>query len=312
VDGAALWVNESDLRAADRKPAVRTPRATEARSAPERAAIVAEAAEWRVALAGLCASPPIPLPLLRRHLAVDPDVLAGALTVSEGALELITLNPFPENHHGQDWLLLLCLLGRRVASVERVDRSVHGSLLIDRGESWVVSGDLRVGGDLDVRGRLLVLGDLEVGGLCEDDYSSGAAVVVGGDLRSGRGLRSEGFLHVGGRLEAKGACLSFNQGYARVLGGFRGDLLLERDHGGSWIFGKVEATLCSTDELRFEKGSRMGNTPAERIHAELSPELRRAVSDPTDAAELERVITWAWRMGRPVLASQSGRSARAR
>ena len=119
----------------------------------------------------------------------------------------------------------------------------------DEGHVTVVSGDLTVTGNFISEGLLVVLGDMRVYGAWVDEY---AATIVAGSLTVGHSLLSEGVLAVEGKLTAPFVLFDYNQGYAVVLGGCQARLLIEDNHGGSYLAGPLQVDYLKYDEMHFE------------------------------------------------------------
>src|SRR6185295_6149176 len=113
----------------------------------------------------------------------------------------------------------------------------------------IVFGNLRVEQNLTVGGDLVVFGDLDVRGFHTDTCMEIGTITVGGDFTCNQHILTEGFLSVGGKISAPLVFFSFNQGFAKVLNGCDAQLLIESDHGGTRIFGPVNAEFVIRDEL---------------------------------------------------------------
>jgi hypothetical protein len=145
---------------------------------------------------------------------------------------------------------LFAVLGaRNLPDFRPQDRVVEGDLEVGEDDSVVVTGDLRVSGNLIVKNKLVVFGSLEVGGAYTDLCSNIATVVVGGDVRCGTHLLTEGCFVTAGQVAARLIFFSFNQGFAKVLDGCKAKALLESDHGGTRVFGPVTADIVIRDEI---------------------------------------------------------------
>jgi hypothetical protein len=189
--------------------------------------------------------------------------------------------------------------GRTLAALLAVKRAIvtpknevhDGDLVLGSEESRFVSGDLTVRGALDFDGGLLVVGgDLRVEKRWHD--GQGSTIVVGGDVASDVALHTEGFLAAGGSASAPFVYFDFNQGFSKVLRGVKARLFLEHDHGGSRVFGPIDATFASVDECQVDDGVLLPGDGAE--NAEQATMLKRLLSedlakDIDDAVERSRV-----------------------
>jgi hypothetical protein len=195
---------------------------------------------------------------IARDLEFDGAAFARCL---RGASERLGLGELlsrvdAEPHHSWAARALVAVLAFRRAAGSpeqrgQIDAPLQvGSLELLTGVQRSFPGSLTVDGNLKVSGRLTVAGDLTVRGHYQDRL--GAQVVVGGKLACAGYLRTEGFLAVGGALTAALVYLDFNQGVTKVLDGARAKLLIESEHAGSRIFGRVDADYLSYDELRCD------------------------------------------------------------
>jgi hypothetical protein len=173
--------------------------------------------------------------------------------------------------------------GRTLAALLAVKRAIvtpknevhDGDLALGFEESRFVSGDLLVRGALNFDGGLLVVGgNLRVEKRWHD--GQGSTIVVGGDVASDVALHTEGFLAAGGSASAPFVYFDFNQGFAKVLRGVKARLFLEHDHGGSRVFGPIDATYASIDECQVDDGVSLPGDDAE--DAEQATMLKRLLS----------------------------------
>jgi hypothetical protein len=174
------------------------------------------------------------------------------------------------------WHLVAAMVARGLPGFTPKPERVEGDLTIEQEEPKVVLGDLRVEGNLRVRGSLLVLGDLIVKGWHKDKYSDYSRIVIAGSMSAGDHIFSEGFLRVGGKVSAPAVILTFNQGFATILGGLSTRVFLEADHGGTRIMGPVEAIWAAWDEAVLDPP--FGDSSDCRV-GESSLVLRQEVSD---------------------------------
>ena len=84
---------------------------------------------------------------------------------------------------------------------------------------------------------------------------------------------------------------SIHDAYAKILGGLRGRLLLEADHGGSWVQGPIEVEFCMTDELEVEHEDQLPDTDDDELVAVLASSLRRELEDADDAMAYGEAIS---------------------
>lgn len=103
-------------------------------------------------------------------------------------------------------------------------------------------------------------------------------LVVTGSITCGQGLFSEGGLYVGGRVSAPLVTLTFNQGFAKILGGVKARVLIECDHGGSRIFGPVDAATVTYDELVTDDPDRE-NASMTDVAKQLNAKAAAAIAD---------------------------------
>jgi hypothetical protein len=141
-----------------------------------------------------------------------------------------------------------------------------------------------------------------VGGYHNDLYSAIATIVVGGDMRCGKHCLTEGFLSVGGELAAPLVFFSFNQGFAKVLGGVKAKLLLEFNHGGSRVFGPASAPMILTDELVLDPPAESKDVEEQwaELEAMLLPQIAAEVKE-KDVRRVNDAVYEAAKRGRPVL-----------
>lgn len=167
------------------------------------------------------------------------------------------------------WCGLMAALLRHADVGLAADTVIDGDLAIETRR--VVAGNLVVRGHLHVQAQLVVLGDL-VAGSYDDEYS---ATTVGGAMTADVGVYSMGMLTVVGPVRAPLVCLDFNQGFAKLFAGCTTDVLIESDHGGSRIFGPVEAQLVVYDELVTDAPPEQAT--AEQLESILHPGLCEVV-----------------------------------
>ena len=146
--------------------------------------------------------------------------------------------------------LLGGMIVTRMKSFKAVAEKVEGDLELDGRR--IVLGDLDVSGKIELEEDLIVLGNLNVAKYSRDTFMNFCNLIVTGSITCGQGLFSEGGLYVGGRVSAPLVTLTFNQGFAKILGGARARALIESDHGGTRIFGPVDAAVVSFDEMRLD------------------------------------------------------------
>ena len=216
-------------------------------------------------------------------LEIDLAALEGRLD-EPGSLAFDAL--FGESEWGPQtpgqWLLG-AMLARRTRSFVKKSEKITGNLVVT--ERRVVEGDLEISGNLEAKNDLFVLGDLTVGGYFRDTCRDISNIIIAGDLKVGSMLFTEGFLMVGGRASAPVVALSFNQGFTKVLAGVAAKAIIEADHGGSRIFGPVDAGVLIYDELVTDDDDRDNGEVAD-LAALLAADARDGIADldPMDAA----------------------------
>jgi hypothetical protein len=133
------------------------------------------------------------------------------------------------------------------------------SLAIAKGESVVVEGDLRVDGNVDNAGILVVTGDLEIGGNYLGPTFSYSLVVVGGWIRV-QHLSASGEVIAGGGLEATGVVHFIYNDYSSVLPVVRAKALVTEDNFP--VLGAVTATRVDGHASDAQLEAWFGAVPA--------------------------------------------------
>jgi hypothetical protein len=230
-------------------------------------------AEWIDALAKLRTLTRIDE--IAENLEVDLDLLETTLAKDRNA----TLS-FQDLFGGGEWTastpgqwLIGALLAVRTRSFAKNNETHEGNLELT--QKRVVVGDLHVKGNLELKSDLFVLGDVVIDGYSRDTSMDISHFVVAGNVTCKKGLFSEGFLGVGGRASAPIIALTFNQGFAKILNGVAAKALVECDHGGSRIFGGVDAGIVIYDELQCDKEPKNGDI--EQLAKALTPAAREAI-----------------------------------
>jgi hypothetical protein len=177
--------------------------------------------------------------------------------------------------------LLGGMLVTRMKSFKAVAEKVEGDLELDGRR--IVLGDLDVSGKIELEDDLIVLGNLNVAKYSRDTFMNVCNLIVTGSITCGQGLFSEGGLYVGGRVSAPLVTLTFNQGFAKILGGATARVLIESDHGGTRIFGPVDAAVVSFDEMRLDDDERDSASAAELLK-HLTDDAARVVAGEDAAA----------------------------
>jgi hypothetical protein len=123
---------------------------------------------------------------------------------------------------------------RDVTTTER-----RPSLAIAKGDSVVIEGNLRVDGNVDNSGILVVTGDLEIGGNYLGPMFGYSLAAVGGSIRVTH-LSASGEVIAGGGLEASGIVHLVYNDYSSVLPVVRAKALVIEDNFP--VLGTVTAT----------------------------------------------------------------------
>ncbi|MDB4995175.1 MAG: hypothetical protein JWM74_2607 [Myxococcaceae bacterium] len=196
--------------------------------------------------------------------------------------------------------LLGAMLATRVTSFVAKSETVKGNLVVKKRR--LVAGDLEVTGNLELESELFVLGTLKVGGYSLDTNDKGVAhIVVAGDVSCGTAMLSEGFLMVGGKLTAPLVTLTFNQGFAKILGGVSAKALIEADHGGTRIFGTLQAKALLFDELTVDDEDREPGEPEDLVKLLAAP-AKKAIADIDDDMEIATKLAEHVVAGKPLFA----------
>jgi len=220
---------------------------------------------------------------LRKHKVIGPrldDIVEDLRLDVDAAVKSFAGRDVPALFTDDDWSpqtpnnwLLAALLASLTKELVGKNEKVDGDLELS--ETRIVRGDLHVTGNLKAKGNLFVLGNLTVDGFSLDTYMDISHIVVAGDFKCGKGVFSEGLLGVGGRVAAPIISLTFNQGFAKILGGVAARIVIESDHGSSRIFGPVDAQAVSYDELQLD--DERDNAGADAIINLLAPAIRSDV-----------------------------------
>ena len=230
-------------------------------------------ADWIDAIAKLRTLPRI------NDIAEDLEVNLDDLEKKLAKLKTAT-TAFDELFGGGDWTaqtpgqwLVGAMLAVRAKSFTKSNEMHEGDLELS--EKRVVGGDFHITGNLELKSDLFVLGNLAIGGYTRDTYMDISHLVVAGSIKAGKGIFSEGFLGAGGRASAPIIALTFNQGFAKLLDGAAAQAIVECDHGGSRIFGAVDASVLIYDELHCDEEH--DNSSVADLAQLLTPAAREAI-----------------------------------
>lgn len=199
------------------------------------------------------------------ELGASTDAIRARLPATASSFLDLCRPKHPDGYWEHDWIgdAGTVMLAARAAGAAG-DGTESWPFVVEPGEevpeTWtlfgsdteVFAGSCHVKGNLkSLGGALVVLGDLTIDGFYRDDI--GSILLVGGKVTVGKHVLTKGFWLSGGELTSPFVHLDFNQGFAKLLGGVRTRLLYENDHGGSRVFGRVEADLVICDELVLDE-----------------------------------------------------------
>jgi hypothetical protein len=215
-----------------------------------------------------------------RDAELDVEALSERLSAIDSSASLADFFPEEVEPHymGSAQAAIVARLLRDAGFRCETPRLLEGDQQID--ERTIVAGDLVVQGHLQVEAQLVVMGDLVVRSY-GDEYG---VTSVAGELRAEQGVYTMGFVSVAGMVRTPFLCLDFNQGFAKLYGGCSTRVLIESDHGGSRIFGGIDAEFVTYDELQADEEPTSGTPDAlfAMLHDDVHEAAKATLSEEGD------------------------------